>query len=60
MQTMYYIGLDVHKRTISYCVKDASGAISRPRHDPRHTFAGWKFVEGESNCQKAKSASKRS
>jgi transposase len=27
MQTMYYIGLDVHKRTISYCVKDASGRI---------------------------------
>src|SRR5437899_11999132 len=27
MQNMYYIGLDVHKRTISYCVKDASGAI---------------------------------
>jgi hypothetical protein len=27
MQPMYYIGLDVHKRTISYCVKDASGAI---------------------------------
>jgi hypothetical protein len=22
MQSMYYIGLDVHKRTISYCVKD--------------------------------------
>ena len=22
---MYYIGLDVHKRTISYCVKDAAG-----------------------------------
>jgi transposase len=22
---MYYIGLDVHKRTISYCVKDGSG-----------------------------------
>jgi len=21
METMYYIGLDVHKRTISYCVK---------------------------------------
>jgi predicted NBD/HSP70 family sugar kinase len=34
MQTMYYIGLDVHKRTISYCVKDGSGTIhavhSRP------------------------------
>jgi len=27
MQTMYYIGLDVHKRTISYCVKDGSGVI---------------------------------
>ena len=27
MQPMYYIGLDVHKRTISYCVKDSSGAI---------------------------------
>jgi len=24
---MYYIGLDVQKRTISYCVKDGSGAI---------------------------------
>ena len=27
MQSMYYIGLDVHKKTISYCVKDASGQI---------------------------------
>lgn len=25
MQPMYYIGLDVHKRKISYCVKDSSG-----------------------------------
>jgi transposase len=24
---MYYIGLDVHKKTISYCVKDAAGKI---------------------------------
>jgi hypothetical protein len=24
---MYYIGLDVHKKTISYCIKDASGQI---------------------------------
>src|ERR1700745_3598128 len=24
---MYYIGLDVHKRTISYCVKDVSGRV---------------------------------
>ena len=37
METMYYIGLDVHKKTISYCVKDASGHVyaegSRTRFD---------------------------
>src|SRR3989441_7322813 len=27
MQSMYYIGLDVHKKRISYCVKDGSGQI---------------------------------
>jgi transposase len=27
MQTMYYIGLDVHNRTISYCVKEVSGRV---------------------------------
>jgi transposase len=27
MQPMYYIGLDVHKRKISYCVKDGSGKV---------------------------------
>ena len=27
MDSMYYIGLDVHKKTISYCVKDAGGQI---------------------------------
>src|ERR1700750_897988 len=26
---MYYIGLDVHKKTISYCIKDVSGEIQR-------------------------------
>src|SRR5271166_1870586 len=24
---MYYIGLDVHKKTMSYCVKDAAGRV---------------------------------
>jgi transposase len=24
---MYYVGLDLHKKTISYCVKDASGRV---------------------------------
>jgi transposase len=27
MESMYYIGLDVHKRKISYCVKDGSGKL---------------------------------
>jgi hypothetical protein len=27
METTYYIGLDVHKKTIDYCVKDGSGHI---------------------------------
>jgi transposase len=27
METMYYIGLVVHKRTISYGVKDVSGKV---------------------------------
>lgn len=27
MQPMYYIGLDVHKQKISYCVKDGSGKV---------------------------------
>ena len=30
---MYYIGLDVHKKTISYCVKDASWAGAPGRDD---------------------------
>ena len=29
MTPMNYIGLDVHKRTISYCVKDVSGRIQQ-------------------------------
>src|SRR6202046_921812 len=27
METMYYIGLGVHKKKINYCVKDASGRV---------------------------------
>jgi len=29
MESMYYIGLDVHKKTISYCVKDVAGHVHR-------------------------------
>jgi transposase len=40
---MYYIGLDVHKKTISYCVKDASGQIQREGAIPatRTDLDGW-------------------
>jgi transposase len=42
MQPMYYMGLDVHKRKIGYCVKDgggqlhAEGSISATRLDLDH------------------------
>jgi transposase len=29
MTSMSYIGLDVHKQTISYCMKDASGRVQQ-------------------------------
>jgi hypothetical protein len=31
---MYYIGLDVHKKTISYCVKDAAGQTANRKFAP--------------------------
>ncbi len=40
---MYFIGLDVHKKTISYCVKDAAGCVSRrqDRIDPLQELDEW-------------------
>ncbi len=38
MQPMYYIGLDVHKRKISYCVKDGSGKIHAEGSIPATRF----------------------
>src|SRR6476469_5157569 len=40
---MYYIGLDVHKKTISYCVKDVSGGIQQQGTMPatRTNLDGW-------------------
>jgi hypothetical protein len=51
MQPMYYIGLDVHKRKISYCVKDgggrihAEGSISATRLELDH----WKIRDEDSD-----------
>src|SRR6202790_3534486 len=38
MESMYYIGLDVHKKTISYCVKDVSGRIHAEGKIPATRF----------------------
>jgi hypothetical protein len=40
---MYYIGLDVHKKTISYCVKDASGQVRQEGQigATRRELDGW-------------------
>jgi hypothetical protein len=39
MTTMNYIGMDVHKNTISYCVKDVSGRVQQASLLPERTFA---------------------
>jgi len=43
MGPMYYIGLDVHKQKISYCVKDSSGCIHSDGWIPatRHDLDCW-------------------
>ena|SRR2546425_8312239 len=38
MQSMYYIGLDVHKKMISYCIKDGSGRINAESAIPATRF----------------------
>ena len=38
MQPMYYIGLDVHKRKISYCVKDSGGKLHSEGSIPATRF----------------------
>jgi transposase len=41
MRMMNYTGLGVHKKTINYCVKDASGRIQRGRQDRVKPDASW-------------------
>jgi transposase len=38
MQLMYYIGLDVHKRIISFCVKEGSGKLHSEGKIPATRF----------------------
>src|SRR6267378_2684598 len=46
MEPMYYIGLDVHKRKISYCVKDGEGSDYVHRVDLRPSQAACSGPEG--------------
>jgi hypothetical protein len=43
MEPMYYIGLDVHKQKISYCVKDSGGKLCAEGWIPatRHDLDCW-------------------
>jgi hypothetical protein len=41
MEPMYYIGLDVHKRKISYCVKDSGGKIRAEGFAIRFSVRTW-------------------
>ena len=45
METMYYIGLDVHKKLISYCVKDAVECMLKARFLPRGTIISSRMLQ---------------
>jgi hypothetical protein len=53
MLPMYYIGLDVHKRKISYCVKDGSGRVHAEGSIPPHV---WTWITG---CDRSRSRGAR-
>src|SRR6266700_1018504 len=55
---MYYIGLDVHKKTISYCVKDASGQVHQEGQigATRWELDGWMYDHLLPHAQQVKVA----
>jgi hypothetical protein len=46
MNVIHYIGLDVHKKTISYCIKTADGRIVREAKLPALRYALRSWAEG--------------
>jgi hypothetical protein len=52
MNSVHYMGLDVHNKTISYCVKDASGQFcKKAKSEPRRELdAGWKILLNPGRC----------
>jgi len=49
MESMYYIGLNIHKKLISYCVKDARGRI-QARPDCCHALRPGRVDENTSRA----------
>jgi len=45
MSTIYYIGLDIHKKVIAYCIKRIDGKPSSARHCCRGTQSAEEVVE---------------
>ena len=41
METIYYIGLDIHKKVIAYCIKTKEGAILLSRAKSMQTGHRW-------------------
>ncbi len=48
MEPMYYIGLDVHKRKISYCVKESCGKVLAEGLLPATRLTA--FPKGRATC----------
>ena len=42
---MYYIGLDIHKKTISYCIKQCGGEVHVAGSGERHPSSAGRVVE---------------
>jgi len=45
MESIYYIGLDVHKKTIAYCIKTVRGEIGVTAGHRDLQTTGWKNPE---------------
>jgi len=50
---MYYIGLDVHKKSISYRMKDASDQIYAERRDSCNTIRSGQMAEDSQQLEQA-------
>jgi transposase len=49
MNEIYYIGFDVHKKSVSYCAKTASGEIIREGELParREALRAWAAAQSQ-------------